>query len=182
MNIIELKNINKFKRKHINFSTDLELIYSGDIIIDTTGFGGLAPEQLEKIEVKGFLIEDPTSESNDIIIQNKNNINSRLKNVKATNKAILKTKGINTKTSGTMTLTIRVLTNALNSALEKEGVLYSACDMRFFEDIIFKEKNIAKFLNIINKEAITVSTIKLFNCDELLNNQIKKIDSKIKIV
>ena len=47
-------------------------------------------------------------------MKNKNNIHERLEAVHAKNKRILKTKGINSKTSGTMTLTIGILINVLN--------------------------------------------------------------------
>ena len=43
----------------IEFSTNLDLIYSGDVIIDTTGFGGITPEQSLKINADTFIIEDP---------------------------------------------------------------------------------------------------------------------------
>ena len=111
----------------IKFSSDLDLIYGGEVVIDTTGFGGISEEQSLKFNVDTFIIEDPLAEDNDELLADKNNINDRLDAVKANNKAIIKTKGINTKTSGTMTLTIGVLTNALNNCLKKEGVLYSTC-------------------------------------------------------
>lgn len=106
--------------KQINFSSDLDLIYSGDIVIDTTGFGGINVEQSSKMDVEAFLIEDPVAEDNDELLSDKNNIHDRLNAVKSPNKAILKTKGINTKTSGTMTLTIGILTNVLNKCLKKK--------------------------------------------------------------
>ena len=98
---------------------------------------------------------------------------------KAKNKGILKTKGIDTKTSGTMTLTIGVLNNVLNKCLEKEGVLYSACEMGFFEEIIFKEQNIEKFIKSVDRQALKVSTIKPFNCDELIEYELSKIKSDL---
>lgn len=168
----------KLKNK-VKFSSDLSLIYSGDIVIDTTGFGGITPEQSKEFDVDAFIIEDPVAEDNDELLSNKNNIHERLKNVKSANKAILKTQGIDTKTSGTMTLTIGVLTNVLNSCLNKEGVLYSACEMGFFEEVIFKEKNIYKFIELVDKKALKVSTINPFNCDELIENEMAKINSKM---
>lgn len=120
-------------KNSINFSTDLELIKTGDVVIDTTGFGGLNVEQSSEINAEVFLIEDPVAEDNDSLLKDKNNIHERINAVNASNKAILKTKGINTKTSGTMTLTIGVLTNALQESQKREGVLYSACEMGFFE-------------------------------------------------
>lgn len=166
-------------KNSINFSTDLELIKTGDVVIDTTGFGGLNVEQSSEINAEVFLIEDPVAEDNDSLLKDKNNIHERINAVNASNKAILKTKGINTKTSGTMTLTIGVLTNALQESQKREGVLYSACEMGFFEEVIFKEKNIPKFVELVSKNAMKISTINPFSCDDLIKTQLDKIESKM---
>ncbi len=166
-------------KNKIKFSSNLDLIYSGDIVIDTTGFGGINVEQSEKFDVKSFIIEDPIAEDNDELLKNKNNIHERLEAVKSPNKAIIKTKGINAKTSGTMTLTIGILTNLLNKFLEKEGVLYCACEMGFLEEIIFKEKDIGKFMKLTDVNAFKVSTINPFNLDELIYEEINKINSEM---
>lgn len=166
-------------KNSINFSTDLELIKTGDVVIDTTGFGGLTVEQSSEINAEVFLIENPVAEDNDSLLKDKNNIHERINAVNASNKAILKTKGINTKTSGTMTLTIGVLTNALQESQKKEGVLYSACEMGFFEEVIFKEKNIPKFVELVSKNAMKISTINPFSCDDLIKTQLDKIESKM---
>lgn len=166
-------------KNSINFSTDLELIKTGEVVIDTTGFGGLNVEQSSEINAEVFLIEDPVAEDNDNLLKDKNNIHERINAVNASNKAILKTKGINTKTSGTMTLTIGVLTNALQESQKKEGVLYSACEMGFFEEVIFKEKNIPKFVELVSKNAMKISTINPFSCDDLIKTQLDKIESKM---
>ena len=168
----------KLKNK-VEFSSNLDLIYSGDIVIDTTGFGGIDVEQSSKFDVDAFIIEDPIAEDNDCLLKDKNNIYERLNAVKSPNKAILKTKGINTKTSGTMTLTISLLTAVLNKCLEKEGTLYSACEMGFFEEVIFKEKDIDKFIELTNVSALKVSTISPFNCDDIINEELNKITSKM---
>ena len=168
----ELKN-------KIDFSSNLDLIYSGELVIDTTGFGGITTEQSSKFDVETFIIEDPVAEDNDGLLKQKNNIHERLNSVKSSNKKIIKTKGINTKTSGTMTLSIGVLTNALNECLKKEGVLYSACEMGFFEEVIFKEKDIKKFLEIINRNALKISTIAPFSCDDIILEELGKIESKM---
>lgn len=166
-------------KNSINFSTDLELIKSGEVVIDTTGFGGLTVEQSSEINAEVFLIENPVAEDNDSLLKDKNNIHERINAVNASNKAILKTKGINTKTSGTMTLTIGVLTNALQESQKKEGVLYSACEMGFFEEVIFKEKNTPKFVELVSKNAMKISTINPFSCDDLIKTQLDKIESKM---
>lgn len=172
-------NIGGNYKNSINFSTDLELIKTGDVVIDTTGFGGLNVEQSSEINAEVFLIEDPVAEDNDSLLKDKNNIYERINAVNASNKAILKTKGINTKTSGTMTLTIGVLTNALQESQKREGVLYSACEMGFFEEVIFKEKNIPKFVELVSKNAMKISTINPFSCDDLIKTQLDKIESKM---
>lgn len=172
-------NIGVNYKNSINFSTDLELIKTGDVVIDTTGFGGLNVEQSSEINAEVFLIEDPVAEDNDSLLKDKNNIHERINAVNASNKAILKTKGINTKTSGTMTLTIGVLTNALQKSQKREGVLYSACEMGFFEEVIFKEKNIPKFVELVSKNAMKISTIDPFSCDDLIKTQLDKIESKM---
>lgn len=172
-------NIGGNYKNSINFSTDLELIKSGDVVIDTTGFGGLNVEQSSEINAEVFLIEDPVAEDNDSLLKDKNNIHERINSVNSSNKAILKTKGINTKTSGTMTLTIGVLTNALQESQKREGVLYSACEMGFFEEVIFKEKNIPKFVELVSKNAMKISTINPFSCDDLIKTQLDKIESKM---
>lgn len=172
-------NIGGNYKNSINFSTDLELIKTGEVVIDTTGFGGLNVEQSSEINAEVFLIENPVAEDNDSLLKDKNNIHERINAVNASNKAILKTKGINTKTSGTMTLTIGVLTNALQESQKKEGVLYSACEMGFFEEVIFKEKNIPKFVELVSKNAMKISTINPFSCDDLIKTQLDKIESKM---
>ena len=166
-------------KNRIEFSSNLDLMYSGELVIDTTGFGGISVEQSSKLDVNTFIIEDPIAEDNDDLLKKKNNIHERLNAVTADNKAIIKTKGINTKTSGTMTLTIGVLSNVLDTCLKQEGVLYSACEMGFFEEIIFKEKIIDKFLQSVDKPALKVSTINPFSCDAIINHEINKIFTDI---
>ena len=168
----ELKN-------KVNFTSNLDLIYTGDIVIDTTGFGGINVEQSSKFDVEAFIIEDPIAEDNDNLLAEKNNIHERLDVVKSQNKAIIKTKGINTKTSGTMTLTIGVLTNLLNGFQKREGVLYCACEMGFLEEVIFKEKDIDKFMELADVNAFKVSTIEPFSLDELIKEEISKITTKM---
>jgi len=172
-------NIGGELKNSVDFSSDLDLIYSGDVVIDTTGFGGITPEQSSKFNVNAFVIEDPVAEDNDILLKNKNNIRERLDSVNSPNKAILKTQGIDTKTSGTMTLTIGVLTNVLEECLKKEGVLYSACEMGFFEEVIFKEKDIGKFIEAVDVNALKISTINPFDCDDLIQKELNKIESKM---
>jgi hypothetical protein len=166
-------------KNNVDFSSDLNLIYSGDIVIDTTGFGGISVEQSSKFDADTFIIENPVAEDNDELLAEKNNIHEKLDVVKAKNKAVLETKGIDTKTSGTMTLTIGVLTNLLNRFLEMDGVLYCACEMGFFEEVIFKQKDIGKFIELTSVNAVKVSTIRPFDLDELIAEEISKITSEM---
>ena len=166
-------------KKDIEFSTDLDLIYTGDIIIDTTGFGGVNVEQSSKINAEAFIIEDPIAEDNDELLKSKNNIHDRSGVCKAKNKAIIKTKGIDNKTSGTMTLTIGILTNVLNGLSKREGVLYCAGEMGFFEEVIFKEKNINKFVELVERKAIKISTINPFSPDEVILEELDKIRTEM---
>ena len=78
-----------------------------------------------------------------------------------------------------MTLTIGILTNLLNKFLEKEGVLYCACEMGFFEEVIFKEKDIGKFIELTNTNAFKVSTINPFDLDDSIKQEISKINCKM---
>jgi hypothetical protein len=166
-------------KNDVDFSSDLDLIYTGDIVIDTTGFGGISVDESSKLDVEAFIIEDPVAEDNDEILGEKNNIHERLNAVKSPKKAIIKTKGIDTKTSGTMTLTIGILTNLLNKFQAMDGVLYCACEMGFFEEVIFKEKDIGKFIELTDVNAIKVSTIRPFDLDEMIGEEIRKINSKM---
>lgn len=166
-------------KKEIEFSSNLDLIYSGDIVIDTTGFGGINVEQSSKLDVEAFIIEDPVAEDNDELLKAKNNIHERLSVVNSPNKAIIKTTGIDTKTSGTMTLAIGILKNLLNKCHGKEGVLYSACEMGFFEEVIFKEQDTDKFIELTDVNAFKVSTIDPFDLDELIAEELNKINSKM---
>ena len=163
-------------KNDVEFSSDLNLIYEGDVVNDTTGFGGISVEQSSGFDVDAFIIEDPVAEDNDMLLEKKNNVHDRLDAACAENKAVIKTKGIETKTSGTMTLGIGVLTNALNKCLEREGVLYSACEMCFFEEVIFKEQDIDKFMTLVDRPALKVSSIKPFSCDELIREELDKIN------
>ena len=78
-----------------------------------------------------------------------------------------------------MTLAIGVLTNVMNMISKKEGLLYSACEMGFFEEVIFKEKDIDKFIELTNVSALKVSTISPFNSDDIINEELNKITSKM---
>ena len=51
--------------------------------------------------------------------------------------------------------------------------------MGFYEEIIFKEKNIPKFIELTDKNALKISTINEVNPDNLILDEMKKIESKM---
>ena len=167
--------------RNIKFSSDLSLIKNADIVIDTTGLGGINESQSGAIYTKVFLIEDPIAEENDALLKDKNNIYKRASLVNSYHKYVLKTKGLNTKTSGTMTFTIDVLRQSMNRILSKDGVLYCSSEMTFYEEIIFKEKDLDKFFKLIESPVIKVSTIRPFDCDDIIKEFIDEIYSEILI-
>ena len=176
---LEFDMVDEFK--DMGFSSDLNLIKNADIVIDTTGFGGINETQSKSIFCNVFLIEDPVAEDNDSLLKSKNNISHRADLVNSNHKYILKTKGLNTKTSGTMTFTIDVARQSMNALLARKGVLYCSSEMTFFEEIIFKEKDLDRFFSLIESPAIKVSTILPFDCDDVIREFIDEIHSEILI-
>ena len=167
--------------KDIKFSSDLSLIKNADVVIDTTGLGGINELQSSSIYTKVFIIEDPIAEENDALLKDKNNIYKRANMVNSYHKYVLKTKGLNTKTSGTMTFAIDILRQSMNRILAREGVLYCSSEMTFYEEIIFKEKDLDKFFKLIESPVIKVSTIHPFDCDGIIKEFIDEIHSEILI-
>ena len=51
--------------------------------------------------------------------------------------------------------------------------------MGFFEEVIFKEKNIDKFIELTDRKAIKISTINPFEPDEIILDELNKIDSEM---
>ena len=80
-----------------------------------------------------------------------------------------------------MTFAIDVLRQSMNRILDKEGVLYCSSEMTFYEEIIFKEKDLDKFFKLIESPVIKVSTILPFDCDDILKKFIDEIHSEILI-
>jgi hypothetical protein len=166
--------------KNITFTDDLNRISSADLVIDTTGLGGLSPETvMERVssDVNIFLVEDPTSEGSDSNIMAKSNIMQRLDLANSNYKGIIKTSGLNTKTSGTMTLTIEVLRKSLESILKGNGVLYGVAGMNFYEGVLFKEKDCDKFLRLMQEPALITSSLQPLSSDDTLEMNLLKIKS-----
>lgn len=160
----------------------MELIKGADLVVDTTGLGGLKPEAACTINGKVFLVEDPTSDGSDKLILKKSNVKYRLQFSNADHKGILKTGGLQSKTSGTMTLTIETLRKSLENVLKREGVLYGVAAMDFYEGILFKEKNVQKFLKATEKPALTVSALNFIQCDDAIQHQLSKVTSRVENV
>jgi hypothetical protein len=51
--------------------------------------------------------------------------------------------------------------------------------MGFFEEVIFKEKDIGKFIEAVDVNALKISTINPFDCDDLIQKELNKIESKM---
>lgn len=172
-------NTENYKAK-IDFSTDLNHLKNGKLVIDTTGLGGIDIEQLKELNsCEIFLAEDPSSDGSDELIQSKNFTSPRLEASSAQYKARIFTSGLGSKTSGTMTLTLDVLRKSLEDVLKEKGVLYAIASLDFYEGILFKQKNAEKFLETINRPAMVVSSLKSVNLDAILTKYIEKVKVEI---
>lgn len=177
---LEDDGINKTEYSKISFSTGLSKLKMGDMVIDTTGLGGIDPANIKELKrCKVFLVEDPSSDGSDRLIRAKNFTSSRLEASSAPHKATIFTSGLNSKTSGTMTLTLDVLRKSLNEVLKKEGVLYAVASLDFYEGILFKEKDTKKFLKTIQRPAIVASSLNSVDLDDILIKYLEKISSTI---
>lgn len=166
----------------VHFTEDLTQISHADLVIDTTGLGGLSPESVRKFvdpEVSLFLVEDPTSDGSDNSILKKSNIMERIELAGSKHRGILKTGGLDTKTSGTMTMTIEVLRKGLNDILSSNGVLYGVEGMNFYEGVLFKEKNHQKFQELVKDPALIISALQPISPDDALEKYLEKIDSVV---
>ena len=164
---------------HVTFKNPKTIRGSWDLIVDTSGIGGIKPEEL-KIKTRAFIVESPISDASDPIIKNHDETKKRIQAVKVPLKGILYTSGLNTKTSGTMTLTIEVLRRSLNKILKMDGVLYASSQLRFYERILFKEKNCKKFIESLKENAIITSSLRRIDCDMPIKENLRRIKSQIK--
>lgn len=166
----------------VHFTDDLTRISDADLVIDTTGLGGLSPESVREFvnsDVSVFLVEDPTSDGSDNSIIQKNNTMNRIELASSSHRGILKTGGLNTKTSGTMTMTIEILRKGLNDLLNSNGVLYGVAGMNFYEGVLFKEKNHQKFRELMKEPALIISALQPISPDDALEEYLQKIDSVV---
>jgi len=166
----------------VHFTDDLTRISDADLVIDTTGLGGLSPESVREFvnsDVSLFMVEDPTSDGSDNSIMEKSNITERLELASSQYNGILKTGGLNTKTSGTMTMTIEILRNSLHDLLKSKGVLYGVAGMNFYEGVLFKEKNYPKFTKLMTEPAMIISALQPISPDDTMEEYLQKIDSVV---
>jgi len=162
-------------------STFSEVERSGwDFIMDTSGLGGVRPVDLRGLAAPGaFLVEDPCSDGSDTTIRRTSRHRTLLKTVNAPHRGFLYTSGLQAKTSGTMTLTLEVIFNAMRNARDVEGVLYASSSLEFYERILFKEQDPARFLSLLKRPALIVSTLEGIDCDAIIEQNLSKIKSVV---
>ncbi|MCK9152530.1 SAM-dependent methyltransferase HcgC family protein [Methanobacterium alcaliphilum] len=159
---------------------ELNIQQTFDLIVDTTGLGGLSSEEMNHLKApEVFLAENPTSDGSDEMIKKIDATKNRLEYFNAPFIGQIFTEGLNTKTSGTMSLAVEVMKNSMHEVLHKEGVLYSVSSLDFYERILFQEKDTAKFLKTIQRPAIVVSSLGKIDPDSIIEKNLKKIYSKI---
>ncbi|MDP3035552.1 MAG: SAM-dependent methyltransferase HcgC family protein [Methanobacteriaceae archaeon] len=173
--------VNEINNAKISFSTDLYHLKTGDMVIDTTGLGGIDVNQIKELtSCEVFLAEDPSSDGSDDLIQSKNFTQKRIDASSANHRGLIFTSGLGSKTSGTMTLTMDVLRKSLEEVLKEEGVLYAVASLDFYERILFKEENTEKFLETLQRPAMVASSLKAVDLDTVLAKQLAKIRVTIK--
>ncbi|BDZ70824.1 SAM-dependent methyltransferase HcgC family protein [Methanobacterium petrolearium] len=178
-------NLEHLLGEGVKFTDDLSRIKEADLVVDTTGLGGLSPQTVREFvngDVPIFIAEDPTSDGSDHHINEKSNINDRIDDAGSKYKGILKTGGLNTKTSGTMTFTMEVLRKSLGDVLESNGVLYGVAGMNFYEGVIFKEKDHHKFSSLLREPALIISALQPLSSDDTIENYLAKINSTVEDV
>lgn len=151
-----------------------------DLIIDTTGLGGIAASDLSKISAEALLIEDPCSDGSDMLIRNSSTRPSALSSHPATIKGMLWTSGLGSKTSGTMTLTIEVLARSASAACRMDGTLYSIAAADFFERTLFKEQNYQNFRKSLDHPALLISSLVPHDPDAILGQHLSLIYSEVR--
>lgn len=175
-------HIRQFLDPAVSFATSLDEVPADrwDLIMDTTGLGGIALSDLKRLECPSiFLVEDPCSDGSDTTILRVNQCFSLVTGIKASRKGVLFTGGLKTKTSGTMTLLMEVLQRSIRDANCLEGVLYSTASCEHYERILFKEQNYDAFVKGLKRPALIVSSLEPVNCDEVVDTHITAISSNI---
>lgn len=152
-----------------------------NVIVDTSGLGGISPDTLRRLPCpEAFIVEDPCSDGSDEIIRKSSQCATLPPLVPARERGILSTGGLQSKTSGTMTITMDVLRHSLRDTLREKGVLYSAATMESFERILFQEKDTEKFRERLKRPALMVSSLSEVNCDRIIERNLSEITSRVK--
>lgn len=163
-----------------NKISEVDAAINYGVIIDTTGIGGLNILDLAKLNPsRAFLVENPCSDGSDYRIKRVDESLDRLEVSKAKHRGFLFTVGLNSKTSGTMTLAMEVLRHSWENVLQKEGVMYAVSSMDFYERILFKEKDPKKFIKSIRRPGLIISSLEPVNCDHVIQEQLNKIKSQV---
>lgn len=163
-----------------NKISEVDATINYGVVIDTTGIGGLNTVDLGKLSPsRAFLVENPCSDGSDYRIKRVDESLDRLEVSKAKHRGFLFTLGLNSKTSGTMTLTMEVLRHSWENVLQKEGVMYAVSSLDFYERILFKEKDPKKFIKSIRRPGLIISSVEPVNVDNVIQEQLKKIKSQV---
>lgn len=152
-----------------------------DVIVDTSGLGGISPDILRTLPCPGaFIVEDPCSDGSDNCIRKASRCGPLAQAVPAGERGILTTRGMQSKTSGSMTILMDILRYSLRDALREKGVLYGAATMESFERILFQEKDAEKFRERLNQPALRVSSLSDVNCDRFIERNLSEVTSWVK--
>lgn len=171
-----------FLNPQIAFTTSFDEIEDEDwdLIVDTSGLGGIDPTDLSRIKKpQACIIEDPSSDGSDPVIRKKNQCSRLISDVETDRKGILCTGGIEAKTSGTMTLTMEVLRCSMHDALHQDGVLYSTSSFESYERILFTEKDPDTFFASLLRPALIVSSLTNVDCNTIIEENLSRIQSSV---
>lgn len=152
-----------------------------DVIVDTSGLGGVSPGMLRTLPAPEILlVEDPCSDASDEIIKRTSQCGKILSRMSAIRKGILVTGGLQSKTSGTMTLTMDILRRSMCDALQEEGVLYSTAAMESYERVLFQERDMKEFQRRLDRPALTVSSLVDADCDTIIRRNLSGLSSRVR--
>lgn len=166
----------------VDFSSSIDEVLRDqwDLIIDTSGIGGISTEDIRRLgRPEAFLVECPCSDGSDAALKSVDKSAWRIRAAGADVSGMLFTGGIGSKTSGTMTLTVEVLRNSMEDALLREGVLYATATLGFFERILFRDLDADGFLRGLDKTALAVSSIGEVDCDDLIDTNLSEIEAGV---
>lgn len=129
-----------------------------DLLVDLTGIGGVSPELISKLNPSVVIVENPKGIFDKDIYNIDNSMDRLNKGIKKGLLNTFRTSKVS-KTSGSMTLAIDTVMDSCNDLKELDGVLYVIPNLKYYEGIVFHEKDIKKFMDEINIPAITVSCL-----------------------